>query len=132
MLDIKPMAGALGAEIYGLDLTRKLTGEDSLRIRKLLNEYQVIFFRDQDISPANQRDLALTFGPLQSHPAYDTVEGFPEITILEREYEGFTWCTADYETALTDLQQVLCHECVRCKLREVCSQRHAEHAETLH
>ena len=83
MLQITPLAGALGAEIHGLDLSRELTAEVSLRIRKLLNEYEVIFFRDQDISPARQKALALSFGPLQTHPAYATVEGFDEITILE-------------------------------------------------
>ena len=83
MLDIKPVAGALGAEIHGLDLSQELSEENSLRIRKLLNEYEVIFFRDQDISPARQKALALSFGPLQTHPAYTTVDGFPEITILE-------------------------------------------------
>jgi taurine dioxygenase len=83
MLEIKPLAGALGAEIHGLDLSTDLGEENTLRLRKLLNEYEVIFFRDQDISPARQKALALTFGPLQTHPAYDTVEGFPEITILE-------------------------------------------------
>ncbi len=83
MLEIIPMAGALGAEIHGLDLAQTLNEDDILRLRKLLNEYQVIFFRDQDISPARQKALALTFGPLQTHPAYDTVAGFPEITILE-------------------------------------------------
>ena len=83
MLDIKPVAGALGAEVYGLDLSQDLSEEDTLRIRKLLNTYEVIFFRDQNISPARQKALALSFGPLQTHPAYSTVEGFPEITILE-------------------------------------------------
>jgi taurine dioxygenase len=83
MLDIKPVAGALGAEISGIDLSSEIPEGSRLRLRKLLNEYEVIFFRDQDISPAAQKALALSFGPLQSHPAYDTVEGFPEITILE-------------------------------------------------
>ncbi len=83
MLDIKPLAGALGAEIDGLDLTGTIDAEDFLRIRKLLNEYQVIFFRDQQISPENMKALALSFGPVQTHPAYETVVGFPEITILE-------------------------------------------------
>lgn len=83
MLDIKPVAGALGAEVYGLDLALDLSQEDTLRIRKLLNTYEVIFFRDQDISPACQKALALSFGPLQTHPAYDSMAGFPEITILE-------------------------------------------------
>jgi taurine dioxygenase len=83
MLEITPVAGALGAEIQGLDLARELTTEDGQRLRQLLNEYEVIFFRDQDITPARQKALALSFGPLQTHPAYATVEGFPEITILE-------------------------------------------------
>ena len=83
MLEITPVAGALGAEIRGLDLTRELSAEDYLAIRQLLNEHEVIFFREQDISPASQKALALSLGPLQTHPAYATVEGFPEITILE-------------------------------------------------
>jgi taurine dioxygenase len=83
MLDIKPVAGAIGAQIQGLDLSRELTLEDTQRLRKLLNTYEVIFFRDQDISPARQKSLAESFGPLQTHPAYETIEGFPEITILE-------------------------------------------------
>lgn len=83
MLDIRPISGALGAEIHGLDLTANLTEKDVQRLRKLLVEHEVIFFRDQDISPAQHKALALTFGPLQTHPAYETVEGFPEITILE-------------------------------------------------
>ena len=83
MLDIRPVAGALGAEIHGLDLSRELSAESREQVRELLNEYEVIFFRDQDISPAMQKSLALSFGPLQTHPAYDTVEGFPELTILE-------------------------------------------------
>ena len=87
MLEIKPMAGALGAEIHGLDLSQKLSQENTLRIRKLLNEYEVIFFREQDISPARQKALALSFGPLQTHPAYATIADFPEITILESTAE---------------------------------------------
>ena len=94
MLEIKPVAGALGAEIHGLDLSRELSKENSLRIRKLLNEYEVIFFRDQDISPARQKALALSFGPLQTHPAYATVEGFEEITILESTPEKPTMIEA--------------------------------------
>ncbi len=83
MLDIIPVAGALGAEIYGLDLSQDMDADDIQRVHKLLNSYEVIFFRDQDISPERQRALALTFGPLQTHPAYDTVPDYPEITILE-------------------------------------------------
>lgn len=87
MLKIKPLSGALGAEIGGIDLSDELSAEDFMRIRKLLNEYEVIFFREQNIMPERQRALALSFGPLQTHPAYDTVAGYPEITILESSAE---------------------------------------------
>ncbi len=87
MLEIRPMAGALGAEILGIDLSQEMTAERAAQIRQLLNEYEVIFFRDQDISPRHQKALALAFGPLQTHPAYDTVEDFPEISILESTAE---------------------------------------------
>jgi taurine dioxygenase len=83
MLDIKPIAGALGAEIGGVDLTANISPEVFTEIRRLLVEYGVIFFRDQDISHAQQKNIAAYFGPLQTHPAYETVAGFPEITVLE-------------------------------------------------
>jgi len=87
MLELLPLAGALGAEVRGLDLSMSLGPEQIQALRDALNEHQVIFFRDQDIGPASQRDLALGFGPLQTHPAYATVPGFPEITILESTAE---------------------------------------------
>jgi len=83
MITAKPIAGALGAEITGIDLTQEISALQFQQLQQLLVEHQVIFFRDQDISPAQHRALAQWFGPLQSHPAYGTVAGFPEITILE-------------------------------------------------
>ena len=83
MFTVKPIAAALGAELHGVDLGKDLSSEIYQQIRQLLVTHQVIFFRDQDISPAQHKALAQSFGPLQTHPAYDTVEGYPEITILE-------------------------------------------------
>ncbi|MCB1842856.1 MAG: taurine dioxygenase [Halioglobus sp.] len=83
MFDVVPVGGALGAEVHGIDLSQPLSEAQALELRRLLVEHEVIFFRDQDITPAQQRDLALRFGPLQTHPAYATVDGFPEVTILE-------------------------------------------------
>ena len=82
-LNIKPLSGCIGAEIHGIDLTKPTTHELYIQLRECLVEYEVIFFRDQAITPAQQYALASMFGPLQSHPAYQTVEGFPEISILE-------------------------------------------------
>ncbi len=83
MIQAKPLAAALGAEISGIDLRKSLDAETISTLKQLLAQYQVIFFRDQDIDSAQHKALAEAFGPLQSHPAYGTVEGYPEITILE-------------------------------------------------
>ena len=82
-LNIKHLSGCIGAEIHGIDLTKPITHALYIQLRECLVEYEVIFFRDQAITPAQQYALASMFGPLQSHPAYQTVEGFPEISILE-------------------------------------------------
>ena len=87
MIAVTPMAGALGAEVHGIDLSSELDPPTAAEIRRLLVEHEVIFFRDQDITPAQQRALALSLGPVQTHPAYATVDGYPEITILESTAE---------------------------------------------
>ena len=88
MFTVQPLACALGAELSGVDLTLELSPKIFRELRRLLVEYEVVFFRDQDISPAQHRSLAASFGPLQTHPAYNTLEGFPEITILESTAEN--------------------------------------------
>ena len=86
-MELKLISGALGAEVSGIDLTKDTDAATYKVIRDLLVEYEVLFFRDQDVTPAQQHALASSFGPLQSHPAYDTVENYPEITILESTAE---------------------------------------------
>lgn len=82
-----PIAEALGAEIHGADLS-ELNSTKFEAIREALLEYQVIFFREQhDFSPASHAALARYFGPVQTHPAYPSVDHYPEITILENDRE---------------------------------------------
>ena len=87
MLSIHPLSGALGAELHNVDLAQPLSDEMFQAIHAALLKYEVIFFRDQDISPATQRDFALRFGPIQAHPAYPHAEGVPEVTVLHHTHE---------------------------------------------
>jgi len=82
---VEPVAGALGAEIHNVDLSRPLSDLHFNQIHDALLENQVLFFRDQEITPAQHKAFALRFGGLQSHPAYPTPEGHPEVTILEHD-----------------------------------------------
>ena len=82
-MNVKRVAGAIGAELQAINLADGINGELAATLRALLNEHEVLFLRDQAISAADQKALAEVFGPLRTHPAYGTVEGFPEVMILE-------------------------------------------------
>jgi taurine dioxygenase len=73
--------------LHGVNLAQDLSNDVLKEMRRLLVEHEVIFFRDQDISHEQHKQIAHFFGPLQTHPAYGTVPDFPEITILESTAE---------------------------------------------
>jgi taurine dioxygenase len=82
-LKFERLAPALGAQVHDIDLAVPLTDATIQAIRDGLDEYQVLFFRDQTITPAQQRDFAARFGELHIHPVYPSHETVPEIMILE-------------------------------------------------
>ena len=48
MLEIKPIAGAIGAEIEGIDLSRPPSNSEATSVSQALFDHKVIFFRDQE------------------------------------------------------------------------------------
>ena len=66
-MKVSRVAGALGAEVTDIDVSASLADGSIGVIRDLLNEHEVLFFRDQCIAPSEQRDMARLFGPLQTH-----------------------------------------------------------------
>ena len=57
-----------------------------LAIRRALLRYEVLFFEDQDITPAQQRDFAARFGNLHIHPIRPHVAGVPEVVLLQDQW----------------------------------------------
>lgn len=89
---IRRIAGALGAELHGVDLTQTLSGEQQREIRDALLQNQVIFFRDQDLSPQQFMAFAQTLGQPIEYPFVKGLEGFPcviEVKKLEHEKVNF-------------------------------------------
>ena len=66
--DARPLSPAIGAELIGADLAAP---SDTLieEVRAALLQYQVVFFRDQDITRAQHIAFARAFGELEIHPA---------------------------------------------------------------
>ena len=84
-LKIRRTAGALGAEISGVDLSRELSDGAIAAIRQALNEHQVIFFRDQQLTPDQQARFGARFGPLNVHPYVQGMAGHPEVMEIIKE-----------------------------------------------
>ena len=61
-IDVRPLAGHIGAEIFGPDLTRPLAPETVAEIRATLLKWKVVFFRDQHLTQAQHLAFAEQFG----------------------------------------------------------------------
>ena len=83
-MQIAPLAGALGAEITGVDLTG-LDQDGFDQIYRAFLEYQVLVFRDQDLTAADYTALANRFGTPVPYPFAKGIDGHPEITIIAKE-----------------------------------------------
>ncbi len=78
------IAGALGAEVHGLDLARGLDDEAVAFIRNALLDYLVVFFRDQALTPAAFADFGRRFGRLARYPFVDGLPGQPEVIEVKK------------------------------------------------
>ncbi len=81
---VKPIAGALGAEIEGIDL-RQVALPQANQIREVFNQYHVLVFREQTLSPSQQKTFAQQFGPLETHPYITGLEEAPEVVPIIKE-----------------------------------------------
>lgn len=91
-LQIKRIAGALGAEIHGIDLAAGLTETQAAQVRQALLEHQVIFFRDQALDPAQYLRFAQAMGEPVEYPFVKGLDGYPviiEVKKLEHERSNF-------------------------------------------
>jgi len=89
---VKRIAGALGAEIQGVALAAGLTETLAAQVRQVLLEHQVVFFRDQDLTPAQFLAFAQAMGQPVEYPFVKGLEGYPviiEVKKLEHERTNF-------------------------------------------
>ena len=83
--DVAPIAGALGAEISGIDLSKPISSAVFESLHQALIEFKVIFFRKQNLSPEQH----IAFGRLFGEPMEDNfvkeMEDHPELIELLQE-----------------------------------------------
>jgi len=98
MIEAKRIAGALGAELSGVDLSVPLSKSQVKEIRSAFLEHLVIFFRDQRLDEKQFMAFAGNFGEPVEYPMVKGLPGFPKIIEVKKlEHErvpfGGIWHT---------------------------------------
>ncbi|UXJ53434.1 taurine dioxygenase [Pseudomonas citronellolis] len=82
-LTLAPLSPALGAVVSGIDLRQPLDDAQQQAIEQALLTHQVLFFRDQPLTPSQQAAFAARFGDLHIHPVYPSVPEQREVIVLD-------------------------------------------------
>ena len=93
-IDIVRLGGNIGAEIHGLDLRKSISNDQFKVLQDAFYKYEVLVFRDQDITLDEQIAFAKYFGDLSIHPFSPNLEDKREVIVLDY--------SADNPPALTD------------------------------
>ena len=111
-LEIRPLAGACGAEILGVDLAQALSPDLFEALHQALLAHGVIFFRGQELTPAEQLAFAANWGEIHQHPHQPSAPGAPGLFAFVKEPDesaavGDSWHTDQMFTATPAMGTVL-------------------------
>ncbi len=89
---IKKIAGALGAELSGIDLRQALDKDGAVKVRQALLDHCVIFLRNQPLTPQQFLTFARAMGEPVDYPFLNGLPDYPqiiEVKKLEHEKVNF-------------------------------------------
>jgi len=78
-IEVRPLAGALGAEVVGVDMACDLEEDVVKEVRQAFLDHLVIFLRDQNVTPQQQVAFARRFGEPMEYP---NLPGLPEAPLI--------------------------------------------------
>ncbi len=87
-LEIVPLSGTLGAEIFGLELQSGLSNAVFDQVHQAFLDHKVIVMRGQkSLQPDQHKAFGLRFGTLNIHPYVKGMAGHPELMEIIKEKE---------------------------------------------
>ncbi|MEL6062442.1 MULTISPECIES: TauD/TfdA dioxygenase family protein [unclassified Methylobacterium] len=94
-LDLRRVAGRIGAEIRGVALSGDLDAGTVAAIRAALVTHKVLFFRDQNLDEAGQEAFGRRLGELVPHPTVPSLPGTAGVLDLDgsRGERASSWHT---------------------------------------
>jgi taurine dioxygenase len=84
-IQILPIAGSLGAEVEGVDLSKPIDDATFVVIHGALMQHLVLVFRDQPLDPNSQVAFTRRFGPPAETPFIGTLPEHPEVIEVLKE-----------------------------------------------
>ena len=85
-IELLKSSPSIGAEIFGVDLSRPLGNQQFQEVHDALMDRLVIFFRDQKFSLEQHMEFGRHFGKLHVHPASaDVVADHPEVLVIKAD-----------------------------------------------
>ncbi len=83
MITVTKIGKHVGAQISGVDLSKPLDDDTFAQVRKAFFDNEVVFFRNQKLTPEQQVAFTRRFGTLEVHVRKESrLEGHPEILIV--------------------------------------------------
>jgi taurine dioxygenase len=97
-IDVRPLSGALGAEVRGVDLSKPLEDAAFDAVHRAFLDHHVLVFRDQSLSREAELAFARRFGAPDVHPIANGMAEHPEVIRVtkpagERAFFGTSWHT---------------------------------------
>lgn len=77
------MSGGCGAEVSGVNLSEPMEKKEKKLLEEAWLEYQVLFFRNQPLTPQEHVDFAKNFGELQGPGYMPTLDEYPNVYVQE-------------------------------------------------
>ena len=95
---LKPLSGALGAEVFGVDIAKPVSESLFRQIQQAFADYGVIFFRDQTLTPEQHIAFAERWGPININRFFPHIADYPQIAEVKKTPEqtrniGSVWHT---------------------------------------
>lgn len=89
-ITVTPVGSAVGAEIGGVDLAAGVDDTQMAELRQAFAEHEVIFLRDQDITPDQHLAFAERWGAVNVNRFFTPVPGHPRIAEVRKEPDQTT------------------------------------------
>ena len=84
-IDVKPLSGALGAEIEGVDVASDLDDEQFAEIHRAFADFSVILFRNQSLTQEQHIAFSRRWGDINVNRFFTGVAENPIIAEVRKE-----------------------------------------------